>query len=126
MKKSSKFQLVQRITIKSPLIPRSCEKIGLVLFRVIPAKAGIQCFHWLQILWTPVFTGETNRIDFFTPSPFSKGETPSPPFGVFSLRPRSPNLYTDAHYCLFAVGLLAERYPNIAFRIARKYLKKWN
>jgi len=85
MKKSSKFQLVQRITIKSPLIPRSCEKIGLVLFRVIPAKAGIQCFHWLQILWTPVFTGETNRIDFFTPSPFSKGETPSPPFGVFSL-----------------------------------------
>jgi len=44
----------------------------------------------------------------------------------FSLRPRSPNLYTDAHYCLFAVGLLAERYPDIAFRVAKKYLKKWN
>jgi hypothetical protein len=26
-------------------ILRSCEKINLVLFAVIPAKAGIQCFH---------------------------------------------------------------------------------
>ena len=43
----------------------------------------------------------------------------------FSLRPRNPNLYTDARYCLYAVGLLAERYPDIAFRIAKKYLKKW-
>jgi uncharacterized protein (TIGR01319 family) len=44
----------------------------------------------------------------------------------FSLRPKSPHLYTDAHYCLFAVGLLAERYPEIAFRIGKKYLKRWN
>jgi uncharacterized protein (TIGR01319 family) len=44
----------------------------------------------------------------------------------FSLRPRCPNLYTDARYCLFAVGLLAERYPEAAFRIGKKYLKKWN
>ena len=44
----------------------------------------------------------------------------------FSLRPKTPNLYTDARYCLFAVGLLADRYPESAFRIARKYLKKWN
>jgi len=44
----------------------------------------------------------------------------------FSLRPKSPNLYTDGRYCLFAVGLLADRYPEAAFRIARKYLKKWN
>jgi uncharacterized protein (TIGR01319 family) len=44
----------------------------------------------------------------------------------FSLRPRNPSLYTDAHYCLFAVGLLAERYPEIAFRVGKKYLKKWN
>jgi uncharacterized protein (TIGR01319 family) len=50
---------------------------------------------------------------------FSPGEP-------FSLRPKSPNLYTDARYCLFAVGLLADRYPEIAFRVGKKYLKKWN
>jgi uncharacterized protein (TIGR01319 family) len=44
----------------------------------------------------------------------------------FSLRPQNPSLYTDANYCLFAVGLLAERYPEIAFRIGKKYLKRWN
>ena len=44
----------------------------------------------------------------------------------FSLRPKKPNLYTDAQYCLFAVGLLAERLPEKACRIAKKYLKKWN
>ena len=44
----------------------------------------------------------------------------------FSLRPKTPNLYTDARYCLFAVGLLADRYPEAAFRIGKKYLKKWN
>lgn len=44
----------------------------------------------------------------------------------FSLRPRNPALYTDAQYCLYAVGLLADRFPDQACRIARKYLKKWN
>jgi uncharacterized protein (TIGR01319 family) len=44
----------------------------------------------------------------------------------FSLRPQKPNLYTDARYCLYAVGLLADRYPETAFRIAKKHLKKWN
>jgi uncharacterized protein (TIGR01319 family) len=44
----------------------------------------------------------------------------------FSLRPQNPNIYTDARYCLYAVGLLADRYPEAAFRIAKKYLKKWN
>jgi uncharacterized protein (TIGR01319 family) len=44
----------------------------------------------------------------------------------FSLRPKNPTIYTDARYCLFAVGLLADRYPQAAFRIARKYLKKWD
>jgi len=28
-------------------------------FFVIPAKAGIQFFTWLQSFWTPVFTGVT-------------------------------------------------------------------
>jgi uncharacterized protein (TIGR01319 family) len=43
----------------------------------------------------------------------------------FSLRPKNPNLYTDARYCLFAVGLLSERLPEKALRIAKRYLKKW-
>ncbi len=44
----------------------------------------------------------------------------------FSLRPKSPALYTDAAYCLFGAGLLADRYPDQAFRLARKHLKKWH
>jgi uncharacterized protein (TIGR01319 family) len=54
------------------------------------------------------------------------GKTLFSPGEPFSLRPKSPNLYTDARYCLFAVGLLADRYPEIAFRVGKKYLKKWN
>ena len=50
---------------------------------------------------------------------FSPGEP-------FSLRPKNPGIYTDARYCLYAVGLLAERYPEAAFRIAKKNLKKWD
>lgn len=48
------------------------------------------------------------------------------PESPFSLRPKSPVIYTDAKYCLYAVGLLAERYLEIALRIAKKYLKKWD
>jgi uncharacterized protein (TIGR01319 family) len=44
----------------------------------------------------------------------------------FSLRPKNPALYTDARYCLFAVGLLTHRFPELALRVAKKYLKKWN
>ncbi len=43
----------------------------------------------------------------------------------FSLRPKNPALYNDGRYCLFGVGLLAERFPDLALRIAKKYLKKW-
>jgi uncharacterized protein (TIGR01319 family) len=43
-----------------------------------------------------------------------------------SLRPRTPAIYTDARYCLFAMGLLAERFPEIACRMAKRYLKLWN
>jgi uncharacterized protein (TIGR01319 family) len=47
------------------------------------------------------------------------------PEAPFSLRPKSPAIYTDAQYCLYAVGLLAERCPEKALRIAKKYLRKW-
>jgi uncharacterized protein (TIGR01319 family) len=45
---------------------------------------------------------------------------------AFSLRPKTPHRYTDAKYCLFAIGLLAERFPDQALRIGKKYLKKWD
>ncbi|MGC8810647.1 MAG: methylaspartate mutase accessory protein GlmL [bacterium] len=48
------------------------------------------------------------------------------PEDQFSLRPKNPLIYTDAQYCLFAVGLLADRYPETALRLAKKYLRKWN
>lgn len=48
------------------------------------------------------------------------------PEDPLSLRPKNPQLYTDAQYCLFAVGLLAESYPETALRIGKKYLRKWN
>jgi hypothetical protein len=39
-----------------PLLKKgSCEKIDLVLFYVIPAKAGIQCFQGLTNLLDPGF-----------------------------------------------------------------------
>jgi len=44
----------------------------------------------------------------------------------FSLKPRDPVLYTDAQYCLFGVGLLADGWPDQAFRLAKKYLQIWN
>ncbi len=47
------------------------------------------------------------------------------PAEPFSLRPKAPHRYTDAKYCLFAIGLLAERFPDQALRIGKKYLKKW-
>ena len=31
---------------------------------VIPAEAGIHFFKWLQIFWTPVFTGVTSFYEF--------------------------------------------------------------
>jgi uncharacterized protein (TIGR01319 family) len=48
------------------------------------------------------------------------------PEAPFSLRPKAPHRYTDGKYCLFAIGLLAERFPDQALRIGKKYLKKWD
>lgn len=44
------------------------------------------------------------------------------PSEPFSLRPQTPTYYLDKDYILFAVGLLNEVDPNIAFRIAQKSL----
>jgi hypothetical protein len=42
-------------TLALPLDGGRCEKIDLVLFHVIPAKAGIQCFQILSNFLDPGF-----------------------------------------------------------------------
>jgi uncharacterized protein (TIGR01319 family) len=41
----------------------------------------------------------------------------------WSLKPIAPKAYIDSEYLLYGMGLLAERYPAKALRIAKKYLK---
>lgn len=41
-----------------------------------------------------------------------------------SLRPRDPQMYVDAPYVLYALGLLAEVAPEAALRMARRQLKR--
>jgi uncharacterized protein (TIGR01319 family) len=41
----------------------------------------------------------------------------------WSLRPMSPITYIDYEYILYGIGLLSEKYPTAALRIAKKYLK---
>ncbi|MGH7852455.1 MAG: methylaspartate mutase accessory protein GlmL [Candidatus Binatia bacterium] len=38
------------------------------------------------------------------------------------LRPKSPNLYFDSSYLLYAVGLLSEKYPDAALQIFKRYI----
>ena len=41
-----------------------------------------------------------------------------------SLKPRSPDFFVDERYLLYAVGLLAEKAPDKALRIGKKYVRK--
>jgi uncharacterized protein (TIGR01319 family) len=41
-----------------------------------------------------------------------------------SLKPKAPDLYIDRNYMLYGIGLLSESDPEIALRIAGKYLLK--
>jgi hypothetical protein len=47
--------LISKDLPSPPRGERRCEKIDLVLFYVIPAKAGIQCFHILSNSLDPGF-----------------------------------------------------------------------
>jgi uncharacterized protein (TIGR01319 family) len=40
------------------------------------------------------------------------------------LNPKNPKLMLDAHYLLYAIGLLSDCYPTLALHIAKKYLKE--
>lgn len=41
----------------------------------------------------------------------------------WSLKPQEPKAYLDSNYILYGIGLLAEKYPDQALRIAKKYLQ---
>ena len=42
----------------------------------------------------------------------------------WSLRPRSPKAWLDCEYMMYAIGLMAQEYPDAALRVAKKYLKR--
>lgn len=42
----------------------------------------------------------------------------------WSLRPKSPEAHIDSEYILFGIGLLAEDFPEVALRMAKKYLRR--
>jgi len=42
---------------------------------------------------------------------------------VQALRPKNPKLFLDSSYLLYAVGLLAKDYPDVALRIFGAYMK---
>jgi uncharacterized protein (TIGR01319 family) len=42
----------------------------------------------------------------------------------WSLKPRAPKTFVDSEYMLYGIGLLAERHPAQALRIAKKHLKQ--
>lgn len=42
----------------------------------------------------------------------------------YSLRPRQATFYIDRQYILFAMGLLSQRYPDVALRIMKKCLTR--
>lgn len=46
------------------------------------------------------------------------------PSDPLSLRPAAPTLFVDGAYCLYAIGLLAEVEPTVAFNVARSYLRR--
>ncbi len=52
------------------------------------------------------------------------GEVCFDPARPLALKPRSPRLYLDSLYALYAVGLLAEVHPEKALRVGWKYLKE--
>jgi hypothetical protein len=62
--------LLVRPDIEFRNFPCSCEKIGLVLFHVIPEKAGIQCFHRATNTLDPGFHRGDEYSAIFSHLPF--------------------------------------------------------
>ena len=61
----------------------------------------------------------------FVHNPFAAYILSPPPSGVAPfeiLRPRKPNLCFDSSYLLYAVGLLSQRFPDVALELFKRYL----
>jgi hypothetical protein len=41
---------------------------------------------------------------------------------VQALRPRDPKMFLDATYLLYAVGLLSEKFPDVALQLFKRYM----
>jgi hypothetical protein len=57
----------------SPSSPEGVKKLVWCCFTSFRRKPESSVFMGLQILWTPVFTGETNTVRFFHTFPPTKG-----------------------------------------------------
>ncbi|MGQ9693914.1 MAG: methylaspartate mutase accessory protein GlmL [Thermodesulfobacteriota bacterium] len=140
-------QLVQdtvRLSQKVEIIPQSAEGVDLDLALSSCAAQVAMARHAgrIETLWGPhgqyyvQYGKDLTRIahligtgGIFMHHPQADlilKKTLFSPEDPFSLRPQHPLIYTDAQYCLFAIGLLAEYYPEPALRIAKKYLRRWN
>jgi hypothetical protein len=62
-----------QVNVNPPSSPKSCEKIGLVVLHVIPAKAGIQCFDIVTNTLDPGFHRGDEYSAIFLHLPFRKG-----------------------------------------------------
>lgn len=65
----------------------------------------------------------TRRPEAVLASAMSAGGSPGPG-AELSLKPRHPNLWIDAKYALWAVGLLASEWPATALALARRSLRR--
>jgi uncharacterized protein (TIGR01319 family) len=70
---------------------------------------------------TLIGTGGVFIYNSHVPYIFSAAAVDNHRFDV--LRPKSPGLFVDSSYLLYAVGLLAESQPDAAVRIFRKYMR---
>jgi hypothetical protein len=62
----------------------------------------------------------------FVHNPFAKYILSQPEPGderVQALRPKNPNLFLDSSYLLYAVGLLAKKYPRAGLKLFTDYLR---
>lgn len=62
----------------------------------------------------------------FVHNPFAEYILSQPEPGderVQALRPKSPHLFLDSSYLLYAVGLLAEKQPRVAFKLFTEHLR---
>lgn len=69
---------------------------------------------------TVIGTGGVFIYNGNVPYILSPGAVDTPRYDV--LRPKQPNLFVDASYLLYAVGLLSQEHADVAVRVFKKYI----